>query len=221
VKTMFIAVHPDDETLGCGGTILKKKSQGDEVFWLIITEASKEVGYNDEFIKKRKKQIQKVSKLYQFSDVVELKYPSTKLHLIDFNDLLKSISSVISSIKPDSIFSVNKSDIHTDHQITAKAVFSATKSFRCPFVKNIFMYECISETEFSPPFNENAFLCNAFVDVSNFFKQKIDIMKIYDTELQMQPLPRSIENISALATFRGSIISVKYAEAFMVIRSCY
>jgi len=218
MKVLVISVHPDDETLGCGGTLLKHFEKNDELFWLILTGVSKKEGYSNAFIQDREKQILKVSQEYHFSNTINLEYPTRKLHLVDLSDIINNIYKTIQKYKPEIVYSVNRSDIHTDHQIAAKSIISAAKSFRNSFIKRFLMYECISETEMSPGFIENAFIPNVFTDISSFIDKKIDIMKIYESELQLSPMPRSIENIKALAKFRGATVSVDFAEAFMLIR---
>jgi len=221
MKILSISVHPDDETLGCGGTLIKHKNCGDDIFWLILTDASEKLGYSQEFVTKRQKQIKAVSQKYQFSKTYSLSLPTTKLHQVDFSEIITKISSVIQEIQPEVIYTVNRSDIHTDHQVAAKAVMSSTKSFRNHFIKRILMYECISETEISPPLPENIFIPQVYSDISGFLEKKIEIMKIYESELQESPLPRSVENMKALARFRGSTVSVEYAEAFMLCREVF
>ena len=221
MNVLAISVHPDDETLGCGGTLLKHQNQGDDVFWLILTDVSEGLGYSQEFITKRQEQIKEVSREYQFNKTYNLGFPTTKLYAVDFSEILTKISSVIQEVKPEIIYPVNRSDIHTDHQVAAKAVISSTKSFRNQFIKRILMYECISETEIVPPLPENIFVANVYSDISDFLERKIEIMEIYKSELQATPLPRSIENIKALARFRGSTVSVKYAETFMLLRELF
>lgn len=80
------------------------------------------------------------------------------------------------------------------------------------------MYECISETEFAPTLSEKVFLPNYFVDISTYFAEKLEIMKIYESEIGTHPFPRSLRNIEALATYRGASIGVEYAEAFQLIK---
>ena len=221
MKVLAISVHPDDETLGCGGTILKHRSNGDEVYWLILTSAKEDIGYSKEFISQRDSEIKAVSQAYDFKKTYELGLPAGHLHSVDFFELIDKTSHAIKEIKPDIIYTVNRSDIHSDHQIAAQAIFSATKSFRNTFIKRILAYECLSETEIAPPLLDNTFLPNVFSDISQFLDHKIDIMKIYESELQDPPFPRSIKNIKALARFRGSTISRDYAEAFMVLRDIF
>lgn len=80
------------------------------------------------------------------------------------------------------------------------------------------MYECISETEMAPGFPENIFIPNVYSDITDYINEKIEIMKIYESELQIPPLPRSLDNIASLARFRGASCGVEYAEAFMLVR---
>lgn len=221
MNVLFISVHPDDETLGCGGTILKHVEQGDCVYWLIITAPVKALGYSIDFIKERERQIELVSQSYQFNVTYKLDFPTTKLHTVDLVDLITSIGSVILKVEPCVVYTVNRSDVHTDHQVVARAVMSSTKSFRYPFIKRVLMYECLSETEIMPPLPENIFIPNVYSDISNFLERKIEIMKIYNSELQEPPLPRSLDAIKALARFRGASVGVTYAEAFMLLRDLF
>jgi LmbE family N-acetylglucosaminyl deacetylase len=221
VKILVIAVHPDDETLGCGGTILKHRKLGDEVYWLILTKANQSLGFDNDFLEARENQIKVVSEKYNFKEVIKLDLLTTKLHSIDFNILIDKISGVINRIKPEVIYMNNRSDIHTDHQVATKAIISCTKSFRCTFIKKILMYECISETEIAPAFPENMFLPNVYSDITEFIDEKLEAMSIYESEVQYPPLPRSLDNIKSLARYRGSSCGCNYAEAFMLVREVY
>lgn len=221
MKILVISVHPDDETLGCGGTLLKHRENNDEINWLIMTKATKEMGFSEKFLNNRIDEIEKVKKCYGIKNTYKLDFLTTKLHNVDFSDLIESISRVILDIKPEVIYMNNRTDIHTDHQVAAKAIMSATKSFRYPFIKKILMYECISETEIAPPLVENMFIPNVFSDITNYIDEKINIMKIYESEVQDNPLPRSIDNIKALSRYRGASSGCSYAEAFMLLREFF
>lgn len=218
MKVLAISVHPDDEVLGCGGTLLKHNEQDDELYWLIITRGDKSIGFNEDFLNKREREIEKVSARFNFKKVFKLGFLTTKLYNVDSGELIGKISSVINEIKPDIIYTVNRSDIHTDHQIASKAIMSCTKSFRYPFIKKVLMYECLSETEIAPQLPENIFIANVYSDITNYLDEKIEIMRIYESEVQESPLPRSIDNIEALARYRGGSCGVHYAEAFMLVR---
>lgn len=218
-KVLFIAVHPDDETLGCGGTILKHRDNGDEIYWLIITAPTKNhpYGFSDEFIVSREKLVIKVSQCYGFTRVLSLGYPTQLLHRVDLRDLIISIDTIITEIKPNIIYMMFNKDVHSDHRVTFDAVYSCTKSFRKPYIEKIYMFEALSETEFAPAIQGNTFVPNVYVDITKYMDKKKEIMAMYDTELMEEPYPRSLSSIEALARYRGTRAGVKYAEAFMLL----
>lgn len=216
-KILVIAPHPDDETLGCGGTILKHKSQSDEVNWMIVTKAYSEDGWSEKLISDRENEIKMVYDMYGFNNLYRLNYPTTRLDTIPFSEMIKSLNKNIHDFKPQIVYLPNFSDIHSDHQIVFKAAWSVLKSFRSPFIERILMYEAISETEYMAPLSGNAFQPNFFSDITDFFDSKMEIMRIYKSELMLENLPRTIEVIEAQARYRGSRIGVRYAEAFSIL----
>ena len=215
---VIISAHPDDETLGAGGTLLKHKSQGDNLYWIIGTQMKKSKQFTEERIILREKEIEKVSKIFGFKRVYQLKYETATLDSNSLTKIIPQISIIFSEIKPNIIYNLNIKDAHSDHRILSEAVFSNTKSFRHPYIQKVLMYECISETEFAPQIDDNLFLPNYFVDISNHIDQKIDTMKIYKSELGDHPFPRSIINIRSLSIIRGAMINVKHAEAFQAVK---
>ena len=221
MNILVISVHPDDETLGAGGTILKHIDEGHNVTFLLMTRIDISQGFNESQIDTHIKQKDAMIKAYGFSKVYELGFLSTQLHMIDFSMLIKKINKLIQNIKPEVVYTVNRSDVHTDHQITSKAVFSSIKSFRHPYIKKVLMYECISETEAAPQLSESVFIPNVFSDITDYFDRKIEIMKIFKSEIQDYPMPRSVENIKALAMYRGASCNKKYAEAFMLVKEIF
>jgi N-acetylglucosamine malate deacetylase 1 len=216
-NVIVISVHPDDETLGCGGSILKHRHKGDHVFWIICTAIHENQGWNADKVKRRDQEIKTVANAYGFTNTYQLELPNARLDQVPTRDLIQKISNIINDIKPNIMYLVNRSDIHSDHKIVFQAVLSCTKNFRYPFITRILMYECLSETEFSPALSENTFIPNVFIDISDFMDQKLEIMKIYKSEIMEHNLPRSISAIKALATYRGSRIGVQYAESFQLI----
>ena len=217
-KVLTVAVHPDDETLGCGGALLKHKKNGDEIYWLILTSVNVENGWKEEDVESRRNEIDKASEMYGFSAIHNLSFPATRLDTISMKDLISEISKIIQKVEPDIIYVPNRSDIHTDHQVAFKAIMSCTKAFRYPFIKKIFMYECLSETEFSPSLPTDSFIPNVFIDITGFLEEKIKIMNQYRSETGAFPFPRSVENIRALATYRGATAGVEAAEAFVLLK---
>lgn len=217
-KVLVVAVHPDDETLGCGGTILRHKAQGDEVYWMIITTIRNHpFNYSPEQVAKRDNIVKVVADAYGFDGVVELGVPTTMVDKSNLGDLVAKIGNCIDEIKPDIVYMMHEHDVHSDHRVSFSALYSCLKSFRHPFVRQIYSFEALSETEFAVANASNSFIPNVYVDITDFLSKKLNIMSLYDTEVMDEPYPRSLSSIKALARVRGSRAGVMYAEAFQLL----
>lgn len=216
-KILIISVHPDDETIGCGGTLLKHKDNEDEIYWLILTKT------NDKFISVpyigqiQAQFVKKVSLKYGFKNTTHLSFLEIELDKYPLVEIIQQVSNYINQIKPSILYINHYNDVHSDHRVAFDAIYSCTKSFRYPFITKILMYETLSETEFAPALPCASFTPNVYVDITDYFDRKIEIMKLYETELMEEPYPRSLSSIEALARVRGSRCGVMYAEAFMLL----
>lgn len=217
-KIIVISAHPDDEILGVGGTLLKHKKREDEIYWLITTNILESQGFSKERVNSRSEEIKTVAKKIGAKKTFQLDYPTMSLSSSSLISMVPKISEMFNEVKPEIIYCLNRSDAHSDHRITFDAVMACTKSFRYPFIKQVLMYECISETEFAPNLPEKMFMPNYFVDITSFMSEKLELMKVYESEIGEYPFPRSLKNIKALATFRGASVGVEYAEAFQLIK---
>ena len=213
-KVLIVAVHPDDETLGCGGTLLRHKANGDEIHWLICTT----IDENHSYYKTREKEIEKVSKAYEFDSIHNLRLKTMQIDEYTISELVGKISNVINDVEPNIIYLPFKGDVHSDHRIIFEAAYSCTKSFRYPFIKKILMIETLSETEFAPSTKEDGFIPNVFVDISQYMEKKLEIMRVFESEIGEHPFPRSERNLRALGTLRGAICSCEYAESFILLK---
>jgi len=220
-QIIIISPHPDDETLGCGGAILKHSAAGDTIHWLIVTSMSEKQGFSPQVIKQRQEEIESVAQMYDFETVHNLNLPTTRLDEIPIGDIINGISKVLLEVKPHTVYLPNRSDVHSDHMIVFNAAWSCCKIFRFPFIRRVLMYEIPSETDFAPALPESAFFPNIFSDISPHLDRKIEIMREYRDELREHPFPRSEQNIRSLATVRGATANVKYAEAYMLLREVF
>jgi LmbE family N-acetylglucosaminyl deacetylase len=206
-KVLIVSVHPDDETLGCGGTALLHKFRGDDVYCLHVTDGNE----------KQKALIQPLKEKYRFSSI-SLRFPEIVLEDISLSKLIPSISEVMKEIKPEIVYLPNRSDPHSDHRRVFDACQSCIKNFRYPFLRKVMMMEVISETDFAPPLIENAFIPNVFVDISEFMDKKIEVLQLFSSELLEYPNTRSIDTMRAYNRYRGSQINTAYAECFMLLK---
>jgi LmbE family N-acetylglucosaminyl deacetylase len=217
LRSLVVAPHPDDEVLGVGGTLLRRKAEGTELGWLIMTRISVEAGWSSEKVLKRQQEITQITQLFGFDSVFELGYTTTQLDQTPMSELISAVSGVIESFTPNEIFVPHSSDIHSDHRVTFDAVASSTKWFRSPSIKRILAYETISETDFGLGVNRG-FQPNVFMNIEGHLEGKLQAMSIYSSEIGNFPFPRSNEAISAQAILRGASSGFKAAEAFELLR---
>jgi LmbE family N-acetylglucosaminyl deacetylase len=215
-KTLVIAPHPDDEVLGCGGTLLRRKARGAEVAWLIVTSISEQAGCPVERVQQREVEIDRVAELFCFDQVFNLRVPTKQLDQLPMADLTAKVAAVFASFLPDEVLVPNGSDIHSDHRVTFDVAASCCKWFRQPSVRRVLAYETMSETDFSLV-ADSAFHPNCFVDISEFLERKLEILAVYSSEVGVFPFPRSIEAIRALAMVRGAASGFMAAEAFQIL----
>jgi LmbE family N-acetylglucosaminyl deacetylase len=216
MKSLVIAPHPDDEILGMGGTLFRKKKEGGTLAWLIMTEMKIEFGWDQQRIKKRNEEIKDIAARIGFDRVFELKYPTTALDQIPISELVKQVSIVIENFQPNEIFVPHPSDVHSDHKVTYQASISASKWFRSPTIKRILAYETLSETGMDPC-SEKLFTPNYFVDIELELESKLKAASVYASEISDFPFPRSLEAIQSLAKLHGSRVGMKAAEAFQLL----
>ena len=225
-KVLIVAAHPDDDVLGCGGTIAFLREKKIKVRVVFLAEGisarylqkdigsfkvKKEIDYRNKCALKALK-ILGVNK----EEIFFNNYQCLNLDQISFLDITKTIEKQVYDFMPTNIFTHAQNDVNNDHTIINKAMLAATRPFDKIFLKNIYSFEILSSSEWN---YLNAFNANCFFDISKTLKKKILAIKAYKKEFKKSPHPRSIETIKALATFRGSQSGLKYAESFNLIRS--
>jgi LmbE family N-acetylglucosaminyl deacetylase len=220
MNVLAIAAHPDDETLGCGGTLLKHRAAGDRLFWLIATVCY-EPRWSAPVIERKAKEVDRVAEAYGAQKVFRLGLPNARLDTVAVDDIMSPIGRVIEEVAPEVVYLLHAGDVHTDHQ----AVFTAAMSVLKPFhmarlrVRRILSYETLSSTDAAPP--RWAFVPNVYSDITDYIERKIEIMNMYETEVQVDPMPRSPSAIRAVARYRGAAINAGFAEAFTLLRELW
>jgi N-acetylglucosamine malate deacetylase 1 len=224
MKYLIIAAHPDDEVLGCGGSMAKWAKEGHEIHVLIMAEgATSRDKERDK--KKRKKELshlaksaKKSSEILSLRSIKLIDYPDNRMDSISLLDVVKSIEEHIEKIKPEIVVTHHFSDLNIDHQITHKAVITACRPKPKSRVKRILSFEVPSATEWQSPSINSSFIPNWFEDISMTLELKIIALEAYKTEMREWPHARSIEALEHLAKWRGSTIGLEAAEAFMLLR---
>lgn len=219
MRVLTISAHPDDETLGCGGTLLKHRAHGDELFWMIATVCH-EPRWSAELIERKACEVERVAEAYGMEKFFKLGFPNAKLDTVPVSDMMDPIAEAMSEARPEIVYLLHGGDIHTDHI----ALFTATMSVLKPFymvkrgVRRVLCYETLSSTDAAPPRWERAFVPSIFSDITPYLDRKIEIMNLYESEIHAEPMPRGVSAIRALARYRGTTISTEYAEAFTLVR---
>ena len=150
----MISPHPDDETLGCGGTLLKHKAAGDQLSWIIVTSAYSP-NWDEALLSKKDREIAEVAIAYGFEKVVRLGLPTMQLDSLKLGDVIGSIGDAVKQTKPAQLYLNHSGDVHSDHQIVFDATMSALKSFNSKLgVNRLLSYETLSSTEAAPAHSE-------------------------------------------------------------------
>lgn len=216
-RILIIAPHPDDEILGCGGTMLKHIASGDEVYVCIVTHAAPPI-YPEGSSASIQKAARECHEWIGVKKTYFLNYPTVMLEKVDRYLLNDSILKVITEIKADVVYIPHFGDMQKDHQVVAEACMVAVRPKYTHRVKRVYGYETMSETAWNTPNIQNEFIPNAFVDISDYLDGKIRALEYYDSQLQPFPDARSIESIKALAKYRGALMHYHAVEAFMLLR---
>ena len=216
-RIVVVAPHADDEVIGCGGMILKEIDAGSSISWVLMTGVSADTGYSSEFTEQRANQIQSIKDFFGIQQFFNLGYKPASLEMLDKADVIEKLANIIKKLQPTDLFVPYPGDAHSDHNFTFKCTKAFIKPFRYEYLKRVYCYETISETDqnFTP--DSHYFKPNSFVNISQYIDRKIKAALIYETEFKAHPFPRSVENIRALALHRGASSNYNYAEAFMML----
>lgn len=221
---LVVAAHPDDEILGCGGTI-NKLSIDNTIHILILGE-----GITSREEKPKRVEVQteienlhncaiKVSKIIGAESIRILSFPDNRFDSVCLLDVIKSIENAKKQLKPDVIFTHHPEDLNIDHRITFKAVLTACRPSLIETVKEIYSFEVPSSTEWQYQTSNNTFKPNLFITLDEMhINAKIESMETYISERRNYPHPRSPEAIRVLAKYRGINVSTEFAESFEIIR---
>ena len=216
-RVLVVAPHPDDETLGVGGTIAKYSAQGDEVFVLMVS------GHLPP-IYSRKAYEETVSEAYSAFSVLGVKksefleIPATMIGDQPLHEVNGRISKVVNDFNPHIVLCPYP-DRHIDHRLVFDSVMVATRPVGVgKDIKIVAAYETLSETHWNAPHIEPNFTPNWVVDISDHISKKLNALECYKSQISEFPGPRSIEAVEALAKFRGTQAGFGYGEGLHIVR---
>lgn len=217
MNILIVAPHPDDEVLGCGGTIAKYVSQGHDVFVCVVTKGCEPLFAKDE-VNKVRQECHEADKFLGVREIIFLDFPAAMLEKVERYKLNDALVNTIQDIKPDVVYIPHRGDMQLDHKMVVDAAMVALRPKYKHVVKKIYAYETLSETGWDVPNVTNEFIPNAYRDISEFLEKKIKAMEIFTTQLSAYPAARSLGAVKALAMYRGATVNVDAAEAFSIVR---
>lgn len=215
MKVLVIAPHPDDEVLGCGGTIKKHATKGDEVYVCYGTKAYTP-DWTEEFIGKRTKEIEEANASLGIQKSYFLDFPTVKVDTVPQKEVNDKIFKVIKEVGPEVLYISHGGDLNKDHQIFFEASLVASRPVPGASIKQVLSYEALSETEWGRIMEP--FAPTVYQDITDTLQDKLKAMEAYKSELREFPHPRSLKGIEVLAQKRGAEVGVSAAEAFVLIR---
>jgi len=222
-RILVVAAHPDDEILGCGGTLAKLVATGGIVHVLFLADGvfSRRVNScasDDNELIVRRAAAQSACAILGIDQVFFGDFPDNRMDTIALLDIIKTIEIEVTEFCPDTIFTHHAGDLNIDHRLVHQAVVTACRPQAGISVKTLLMFEVPSSTEWQLPHSAPIFCPNWFVDISSTLEAKMAALNQYATEMRNWPHPRSMRAVEHLNRWRGATIGVEAAEAFMLGR---
>jgi N-acetylglucosamine malate deacetylase 1 len=213
-----IVAHPDDETLGAGGTLARHAARGDQVHLLFLADGTGSRGADERTVARRAQAARSAALALGVCEPSFLQFPDNRLDQIDLLEIIQAIEPVIENVAPRTIYTHHVGDLNIDHVLCHRAVLTACRPVSGSSVRRIYGMEIPSSTEWSSPNAASTFLPTRFVDIYATAGAKRRALEAYAEEMRPFPHPRSLEAIDSLAAWRGASAGLKAAEAFTVIR---
>lgn len=217
-RVLVIAPHPDDEILGCGGTMARLAREGHEVHVGVVT-TGRPPAFAEEGVRQVHREMQQAHDLIGCRQTHLLGLPAAALDTLPAAEVNRAIGDLVADTRPDTLLLPFIGDIHADHQITFLGAMVAARPRDDAAPARIMCYETLSETNWYAPPLTPAFCPNYFIDISETLQTKLDAFRLFKSQVRPFPDERSVESLEALARVRGSSVNLLAAEGFMMIRT--
>lgn len=221
---LVVAAHPDDEVLGCGGTIARHAEAGDEVHVLILGEGVTSRDPRRDNQRRRKdiagldRAVAAAAKTLGVAKVHRAYLPDNRFDSVDLLDVIKEVERVVEAVAPAHIYTHHAGDLNVDHRIVHRAVLTAARPLPGSSVRTILAFEVPSSTEWQGQGSDVPFAPQVYREVTRSLNEKLKALSAYRGEIRPYPHPRSLRAVEALARYRGATVGVEAAEAFILVR---
>jgi LmbE family N-acetylglucosaminyl deacetylase len=221
MKVVVVSPHPDDEVLGVGGTIARLVSEANDVTVTIVTKGWEPL-FPDSQVEQVRDEARAANEILGVKSLRFMDLPVTKLNEVSKHKLNREFEELMSEEEPEIVLLPFSSDLQEDHrQVFEASMVALRPAVSRKYVKRILCYETVSETHWPAARVESFFEPQLWVDISNHLPVKLEAMRCYKSQLQQEPDARSLEAISSLARWRGSMVGMHAAECFVVVRECW
>jgi len=219
---LVIAAHPDDEVLGCGGTIARHVKEGDSVHVLFLGDGVSSRGDSDpNLVNVRKERAIKACETLGAAIVDFEKFPDNMFDTVSLLDIVGVVELAKKEINPQIIYTHHGGDLNIDHRITCQAVLTAFRPQPGEDFFEIRAFETNSSTEWSASAIMPPFIPDTFVDISRYLDKLLNAYACYSDEIREEPHARSFEALKIAALRRGREAGLYAAEAFMTLRRIF
>lgn len=216
-RALVIAPHPDDEILGCGGTIARLIALGREVHVAIVTSGAAP-RFNADHVATVEAEARAAHAFLGVKQTHFLGFPAAELDRVAHADMNGAMQKLVAEVQPDAMFLPFFGDIHVDHQLVFTSAMVAARPRGALYPARLYAYETLSETNWYAAGITPGFLPNVFVDIAGHLATKIEAFRHFRSQVAAFPNERSVEALTALATLRGATVHREAAEAFMLLR---
>jgi LmbE family N-acetylglucosaminyl deacetylase len=221
-SVLVLAAHPDDEVLGCGGTLAKWVDAGARVHVAFLADGvfsrSGEPQAQQVQLEERRRAACKACEILGVHSIFFGDFPDNRMDTAALLDIAQAVEALVREYLPDTVLTHHAGDVNVDHRLLHEAVVTACRPQAGHPVKTILCFEIPSSTEWQLPGSAPAFSPNWFVDISATLARKMDALQAYSEELRAWPHPRSMQGVAHLAHWRGATVGVDAAEAFILGR---
>jgi LmbE family N-acetylglucosaminyl deacetylase len=224
MSVLVVAAHPDDEILGCGGTLARHAAQGEEVHVLLLAEGvaardrRRDGAAAETHLAALREAATAAARCIGAQPPRFAGFPDSRMDSLDLLDVVKQIESVIAETTPTIVYTHHGGDLNEDHRLTHQAVLTACRPEPGAPVRAIYTFETVSSSEWSSLMLGEPFLPSRFVDIGDHMDAKMQALECYASEMRPFPHARSYDNVSALARYRGATVGLNATEAFVVLR---
>ena len=211
-RVLVIAAHPDDELLGCGGTVALHTRAGDKVTSVIVCEGES-LRYGTQGVGQAE-HIRRAAATLGVCDVRALGFPDQRLDTMPLTDIITPLDRIVKEVRPSVVYCQFGGDINRDHHLLFQATLVATRPTAC-CVRAVYAFDTASSTEWAFP---RTFAADTWVDISATLDVKLAARACYTSELREYPHPRSLDALRYRARAWGNQQCLDAAEVFMTVR---